>query len=142
MLNFVHFKFCCDFSSWFSYSFVCSSCSKCFDLSGGDLEPAGRPRVYAPGKPGHRGGLRLHELQCVQEEKMCFLPNSLQPISRKHIDASKLSTQVHNHSYWLAIFWTTNSSTVLARESLQNYENSWKKKHKDLSILQYEVNFL
>ena len=34
---------------------------------------------------------------------------------------------VYSHSYWLAIFCTTNSSPVLARERSQNIENSWKK---------------
>ena len=34
---------------------------------------------------------------------------------------------VYGHYYWLAIFWTTNNSPVLARERLQSFENSWKK---------------
>ena len=34
---------------------------------------------------------------------------------------------VYSHSYWLAIFFPTNSSPVLARERSQNIENSWKK---------------
>ena len=38
--------------------------------------------------------------------------------------------RVNSHSYWLANlvnFCTTNSSSVLARERWQTFENSWKK---------------
>ena len=43
--------------------------------------------------------------------------------------------RVYSHSYWLVIFCTTNSSRVLARESWQTFENSWK-------ITQYLMNTL
>ena len=33
---------------------------------------------------------------------------------------------MYSHSYWLAIFFPTNSSPVLERERSQNIENSWK----------------
>ena len=36
---------------------------------------------------------------------------------------------MYSHSYWLAIFCTTNSSPVQAEERSQNIENSWKKQY-------------
>ena len=34
--------------------------------------------------------------------------------------------RVYSHSYWLALFCTTNNSPVLAREKSQNTGNLWK----------------
>ena len=59
---------------------------------------------------------------------MCFFPNLLQPIPL-HVRDQLIWSEiwVYSHPYRLAIFCTTNSSTVLARERSQNIENSWKK---------------
>ena len=35
--------------------------------------------------------------------------------------------RVYSHSYWLVIFYTTNSGRALARERWQTLENFWKK---------------
>ena len=48
--------------------------------------------------------------------------------------------RVYSHSYWLVIFWTTNSSRVLAREGWQTFENSWKKTQYLMNTL-YTYNF-
>ena len=47
--------------------------------------------------------------------------------------------QVYSHSYWLVIFCTTNRSRVLARDSWQTFENSWKKSQFLMNTL-YMIN--
>ena len=45
---------------------------------------------------------------------LCFKSSSISP--------SSLAMRVVSHSYWLAIFWATNSSPLLPRKRLQNSE--------------------
>ena len=50
---------------------------------------------------------------------------SLAYIVVRVLQSSQRKASVYSHSYWLAIFCTTNSSRVLARERWQTFENSW-----------------
>ena len=78
------------------------------------------------GGRGGRGG--FYQLQAVRK-KLCFFTIHYNP-SLAYIATFKAlnAMRVHSHSYWLVIFFTTNSSRVLARERSQIFESSWKKK--------------
>ena len=62
--------------------------------------------------------------------KMCFFTIHCNPsfanIALRDLQSSQRIASVQ-HSYWLVIFCTTNSSRVLARERWQTFENSLKK---------------
>ena len=54
--------------------------------------------------------------------KSCVFPNPPQPIPRLQIAVRDFQSAeiVQSHSYWLAIFYTTNNSPEFAREKSQN----------------------
>ena len=46
---------------------------------------------------------------------------SLACIAVRYLQSSHRNASVHSHSFWLIIFWTTNSNRVLARERWQTF---------------------
>ena len=67
---------------------------------------------------------RVFRKNCVFSQ---FTANPYSPTSLKETCKALNAMRVYNHSFWLVIVCTTNSSRVLARERWQSFENSWKK---------------